>query len=101
MAVPIAQKMHHHHMMYDDHSLTFLQDDPTCSSQGCPYNHIWGDGSENLYPEAYFGNQPEVKVHVPVKYPNPEAEGLDSDIKSTLTHARWAADNIGEEDPFP
>jgi hypothetical protein len=95
--MPIAQKMRHHHLTYDDKALTFLSDDPVCSSQGCQYTHLWGDGSENKYPKEFYPNREEVKKDAITHYP---VGGLDADIKSTIASEKLAAENASEDSSF-
>ena len=52
--------------------------DPICASSGCP---------KSEYTEAE-----EAKI---VQYPDPHAQGLDSDIINTHTHEAAASDRLG------
>ena len=78
--------MAHHHMSYNDRALTFLSDDPICSSQGCKHTQLWGDASENKFPADLYPTFQEEAV-VPYNAP----AGLDPDIKATIASERLAS----------
>lgn len=78
--------MAHHHLSYNDKSLTFLSDDPICSSQGCKFTHLWGDASENEKEDITDYKAPA---------------GLDPDIKATMASERLAAEQGSQETSFP
>ncbi len=60
------------------------ESDPICSSAGC-----W---------QSEYTKQMWDKI---VQYPDPEAQGLDSDIRTTLHHEQAASDGLGHVwDPF-
>ena len=97
-SVPIANKMASHHMTYDDKALTFLQDDPICSSQGCQHSQLFGDGSKNAYPKKWYPNFPQEEPADATPYKGPGV--LDDDIKTTIANERAAASNAGEDSAF-
>lgn len=76
--------MAHHHLTYDDKALTFLSDDPVCSSQGCKHSQLFGDGSQNAYPKEWYPNMETVKDQAATPYAGPGP--LDDDIKTTIVN---------------